>query len=976
MIKHPYGLKFQNRIDKRSLEWYCFLNDRSVEQGGVGKPEHFRRAFSMTWPHIEWQKTVKDEKGNKRVVRNHWMDRIVDAVFGEESATRSGDYVFRSVVLSGCGAAGKAQPLDSSVLTPDGFIKMGDVVPGTIVCTPDGGQAEVIQVFPQGEQDIYRITLSDGSQVEATEDHLWEIYRRNFKTKLADTRWLADNFDKGSKGSKNRRDFGIKFTKPVEMNARPLKLDPYLMGILLGDGSFGSKNGRGNLGLSNPEPEIIQRAKSLIDDDYWMRKAKDVDDYFIVRKDYSKHGPNKYKEILKGYGLFSKLSHEKYIPSDYLFSSVKQRWELLQGMMDTDGCAFASRATLSTSSERLAQDFKILVQSLGGTVRITKRLPKYTHNGEYRTGRMSYLCAVQHHEPEKLFSLPRKKTQMKKRRGGNHGRSIWNVEKIGRKQAQCILIDHPNHLYITDHFIPTHNTFTLACCLVGWWCVDPNNSIAVLTSTTKEMIGKRIWPTISYLHATMMDAPRRKSIKCGHLVDSRKMISSQPIEGDDMRSERNAIFAMAVAHGETQKAAHNLRGLHAERMMLVIDEANGTPEAIYETISNWRKGCKDMTVVLIGNPVSRLDPHGRAMEPVDGWDTIRTDTYQWRTKRVPQWDMDGGLGLRFDGADSPNVRAGVTVFPYIYTLENWKNAQAKNENTLAYWSQDRGLHPPEGLLETVLNEPALIAANVDEPINFRGHTTLCAFLDPAFGGDAAIIRTGKVGTMMDGRMGLLLIDRHEIAVAVLTGEGEQVAEPDLQVAQGFIELCKDLGIKPENTGIDATGTGRGCYAFVSTLWSPEVMRFEAAARPGDQPVMDGDSRPAKDTLQNRITESWIFAASLIRSGQMKGLWPNDKLEFTTRKLETRKLFRNKHRLEDKEEFKVRYGHSPDDADAVAGLADLARNRLGLSIHGNNPVSESTTWRDLEHSWDQIYRDPEDQVPVPQIQFGRDFFNGL
>lgn len=502
-------------------------------------------------------------------------------------------------------------------------------------------------------------------------------------------------------------------------------------------------------------------------------------------------------------------------------------------------------------------------------------------------------------------------------------------------------------------------TFMAACIAMGWWLVDPLNSIAVLTSTTKDMIGKRIWPTISMLHGSMIDVPNRRRLKVGHMIESRRIIKATPDMRDDFEysEEKHAIFAMAVAHGETQKAAHNLRGLHAKRMLLVIDEANGTPDAIYQTITNWRKACDEMLVILIGNPVSRLDPHGRALEPVDGWDSIGQNTFEWRTKRIAEWDMDGGVALRFDGQDSPNVVAGQTVFPYIYGWENWLAAKRKNENTLAYWSQDRGLHPPEGLLESVLNEPALTAANVDEQLMFIGDATLCGFLDPAFGGDAAVAKFGRCGQLPDGRVGLQIIGRREYEIK-MAEPGEQADEPDKQVADQFSADCKHQGIKPENAGVDATGTGRGAYAFIATDWSHEVMRFEAANSPGDQPVMEGDQRPAKDVYGDRITESWVFVGATVRTGQLKGLNQADKVQFTTRLLVSRRTSRGKQRLEEKRDFKSRYGHSPDDADATSGLADLARQRLGLTIGGVTGKSGRAEWRELEKKWNAVYMTDE------------------
>lgn len=504
-------------------------------------------------------------------------------------------------------------------------------------------------------------------------------------------------------------------------------------------------------------------------------------------------------------------------------------------------------------------------------------------------------------------------------------------------------------------------TFTSACLAMGWWAASPGNSLVVLTSTTKEMIGKRIWPTIANLHGSaLLNGRPAPPTTMGDIIDSRRLICSV---SNGIRDEKMSITALAVAHGETQKAAHNLRGLHADRILVIVDEANGTPEAIFETIPNWSRACNDLTVILIGNPISRLDPHGRAMEPSDP--TTSPTATEWRTKRIPEWDFGPGVALRFDGRDSPNVRAGLTLFPYIYTCEDRSKAVALNENTLASWSQHSGLHPPEGILSSVLNETALENAKVDETLAFMSDVQRVSFLDPAFGGDAAVQWIGVVGTLPDGRRAIQLKERLEIEIEFSTPE-KKADEPDLQLAKAFKRNCEERRVAPEHAGIDATGTGRGVYAFVATFWSPEVFRFEASESPSDQPVMEGDPRPASETLFNQMTESWVLAASFVRSGQLKGLNRAAKVEFTTRVFHD-KTVRGRKRLEDKQDFVSRYGHSPDDADSIAGLAVLARKRMGVTIAlpAGTTSSAANPWTKFSADWSRVYQERESAAPIPE-----------
>lgn len=212
---------------------------------------------------------------------------------------------------------------------------------------------------------------------------------------------------------------------------------------------------------------------------------------------------------------------------------------------------------------------------------------------------------------------------------------------------------------------------TFACGLfsVLWWIVSPQNSIAILTSTTKNMVRNRVWSVISSIWKELTDVETGQRIEVGHMIDSQMQLLASK------GNAKNSIGAYAVAHGETLKAIDNLKGMHDKRMLVIIDEANGTPEAIFQIIANYHKGCQDLTVIVIGNPTTRLDPHGRLCEPEDGWGIFNDTMIEWRTKGVPEWQIYSGLCCRFDGRDSPNVKLRHNYYPYIYTYDDWLKAQ-------------------------------------------------------------------------------------------------------------------------------------------------------------------------------------------------------------------------------------------------------------------------------------------------------------
>lgn len=102
------------------------------------------------------------------------------------------------------------QPLWAKVLTPNGFVDMGDIKKGDQICGTEGTFQTVLEVFDKGLKHLYRVKFNDGSVVECSGDHLWNVVIREteslgFSGKRdiysSDTIPLSDiieNFDKKS----------------------------------------------------------------------------------------------------------------------------------------------------------------------------------------------------------------------------------------------------------------------------------------------------------------------------------------------------------------------------------------------------------------------------------------------------------------------------------------------------------------------------------------------------------------------------------------------------------------------------------------------------------------------------------------------------------------------------------------------------------------------------------------------------------
>lgn len=345
---------------------------------------------------------------------------------------------------------GKEQPLNSKILTPNGWKTMGDMKIGTEICHPFKGVTKVIGVHPQGFKDVYKVTFTDGSSAECGEEHLWQVTTPGMKWKNKGYRILSlRKIKERIKDTSNNLVHFIPITEPISFQAQNniFEIHPYALGVLLGDGGLTT----GGITLTKQDTELFDLVTPYLPVNLEFNKCKKITQT-IVRKDRKNTtGHNCWNREIKNLNLNVK-SNAKHIPTKYLYSSINNRIALLQGLMDTDGYVSVDGTDVeySTSSLALAKDFKFLVQSLGGTV--TSKI-KAVNGVDY------YIQRPVLHSSFPLFRLTRKKLRWEQRKGKYQPRrGIKSIEFIGRKRCQCITVSAEDGLYLTDDFIITHNS--------------------------------------------------------------------------------------------------------------------------------------------------------------------------------------------------------------------------------------------------------------------------------------------------------------------------------------------------------------------------------------------------------------------------------------------------------------------------------------------------------------------------------------
>lgn len=484
--------------------------------------------------------------------------------------------------------------------------------------------------------------------------------------------------------------------------------------------------------------------------------------------------------------------------------------------------------------------------------------------------------------------------------------------------------------------------------LIGfiWWLSMPQYSTLAITSIQKAMVRARSWAAIQKYYYAL---PERNGM---HIVDSMMKIQSMdPRTG--RKSDKHSIIGLAVGQGETDKARQKLAGMHPEkRYMLIVDEAAGTPEAIFAAVPNMRGGCQEFVLIVASNGESRMDPHGRICEPIDGWNSVNLETGTWRTKGVKEWQIDSGVCQHFPGHRSPNVKRSKTIIPYLYTYENYLDSKGK-EDTLAYWVYDAGFWAPEGITNTVFDEATIQRVDGMGTFTWKSWRKGVGACDPAFGGDDCTLRFGEYGDIEDGRIGMQL--REKVPIKLKQNDKTPL---DYQIARQIINECQKRGVSPEDFGIDATGIGQGVASILAEEWSPLIKRISFAGSPSDVPVSQDDPRPCKEAYDRKVTELWYQCREILVAGQLRGLDRETVSQFCKRTFE---LKGRKISLEKKEDCKLRMGRSPDDADCVAVMAEVLRQR-GLTVKRKYATTAATHYEGVAKRANAIYDDGDDRGP--------------
>lgn len=340
-------------------------------------------------------------------------------------------------------------------------VKVGDSLMGI-----DGKPRKVIKLY-RGEDDLYLVKQKRGIDYVVSSNHIlslrenWREIRKSVPNPSGNTRQrrqyvrndhtrevvnisLSDYLSKSGKWK--RRHKGWKLAG-VELKKKAVKIEPYFLGLWLGDGTSGTAS------ITNADAPVIEYLK-------WFAVRSGLR-YVKMNSDPNGHRLSKQGErtnwlwsALRHYGILN----EKRIPKEYLNNSRQVRLELLAGLIDSDGYKSRQSLVITQTRKELAEDILLLVRSLGfyATFNCYKARMKRVDGSVYETDsyRVEFVGNTVGDIPVKLERKKAKSFELPRR----YASSI-EVQPVGYGDYYGFELDG-DHLFLLEDFTVTHNTFS------------------------------------------------------------------------------------------------------------------------------------------------------------------------------------------------------------------------------------------------------------------------------------------------------------------------------------------------------------------------------------------------------------------------------------------------------------------------------------------------------------------------------------
>ena len=614
------GLTLQDATD-RAEQVVFHIN----EQRRADEAIHIAPVLKETWAQLE------NLLGGQKFITG------VPTNFSELDNVTQGLQPGELIILAARPSVGKALALDTPIPTPAGWTTMGKLRVGDRVFDECGRPCTVTFATPvMHDRECYELVFSDGSTIVADGDHLWATNDR--ASRKRGDRSLTVRSTREIVASLRTNDARANHLIPVcgalDYPERDLPVDPYTLGIWLGDGHsssaavtvsdadaailddiraagitvrrigqsavrtpsyrIGGRIGTGGHQSGKLDWARIEHIRAEVAQGATQRSLAALHGVSRATVCLAVNGRTWLREPpapslqaqLRTMGLLA----NKHIPRMYMEASPVQRMALLQGLMDSDGHVRAEGlAEFCSTLPRLADGVAELATSLGIVTFQSEdraRLAGVDMGPRYR---------VTFKTSQPVFRLARKLARVRNVGPGKPSRSrrIHDVRRVASVPVRCITVDSPNRLYLAGKAcIPTHNT-SLALNLARNAAVLGKKPVAVFSlEMSKESLVQRLLCSEAHVDSFLLKTGQADAAAFSRIAQAMDRLTQAELWIDD--TPALSIQAMR-SRARRMKAQHNIALIIVDYLQLMH---GGRQESRVQEVSDISSGLKSIAKEL------------------------------------------------------------------------------------------------------------------------------------------------------------------------------------------------------------------------------------------------------------------------------------------------------------------------------------------------------------------------------------------
>ena len=387
---------------------------------------------------LEWNRPIEKQffLPRKRILEKHGLIQAM-----QDMADDKLDFLFISLPPR----IGKLVSNSTPILTKKGWKKHGDLRVGDYVLNHKGRFVKIIATSPEYQCNC-RVTFSNGEQIDCHENHEWLVNdrHRNREVILETKNMIGDVRDNyGNEKTKNHFRFGLPIIEPIIGEYRELPVEPYCLGVWLGDGT------------NRKNCITIDKNDKIIAEEFGKHYPNSQLYFHLKFGTYNYYFAGLRQDLQKIDMCYSRQTCTKHIPDIYLTASLEQRLQLLAGLLDTDGTLSKKehRYHYSTTEKQLMEDFVSLISTFGWRCSISEYEPTLSSSG-IQGRKKVYNIGF-----NPTFEIPCRLERKQLKEFSKQRRiTITNIDKIENgEMGKCIQVEGGMYL-VGKTLIPTHNS--------------------------------------------------------------------------------------------------------------------------------------------------------------------------------------------------------------------------------------------------------------------------------------------------------------------------------------------------------------------------------------------------------------------------------------------------------------------------------------------------------------------------------------